>query len=203
MTSYAGGAGRIRPRSARRSVALAVLTLAVIGGALVIERPWSWCPADRGDASRIELGAFSGEVVLGGRPYRVGGSALLDYMPRVVVTPLDPLRYQLRGHPLSVTASISASSRDALDDPVFTCFRAARDSEVWARRPTTHGVQTLADGYPPGAPPPLRNEAWRMASASDGPEWRDGDRISLELWASVNGRPYVFVLPPFALLRAY
>jgi hypothetical protein len=40
-----------------------------------------------------------------------------------------------------------------------------------------------------------------MASINDGPEWQDGDRIDLELWAAVNGRDYVFVLPPFALTR--
>lgn len=96
-------------------------------------------------------------------------------------------------HPLGVTASISASSRDALGEPVFTCFRVTRGSETWPRRPTTYGTQTLADGYPPGAQPPTPNEAWRMAVANDGPEWPDGDRIGLELWASVDGRRYVFV----------
>jgi hypothetical protein len=40
-----------------------------------------------------------------------------------------------------------------------------------------------------------------MAVANDGPEWPSGDQISLELWASVDGRQYVFVLPPFALTR--
>jgi hypothetical protein len=65
----------------------------------------------------------------------------------------------------------------------------------------TYSTQTMADGDPPGAQPRTRNDAWRMAVANDGPEWPDGDLISLELWASVNGRPYVFVLPPFALMK--
>jgi hypothetical protein len=109
----------------------------------------------------------------------------------------------LRGdrHPLTVTASISASSRDALGDPAFTCFRAIRGGDVWARRPTTHPTQTMADGYPPGAAPPVNNEAWRMASATDGPEWPGGETVSLELWVSANGQQYVFVLPPFALMK--
>ena len=59
----------------------------------------------------------------------------------------------------------------------------------------------MADGYPPGAPSPTPNNAWRMATITDGPEWSDGDRIELELWATVRGRHYVFVLPPFALMR--
>jgi hypothetical protein len=28
-----------------------------------------------------------------------------------------------------------------------------------------------------------------------------GDIVGLELWANVNDRPYVFVLPPFALMK--
>lgn len=187
------------PKFTRRYLVLSVLALAVIGAAPVIERSWPWCPVDWSDASRIELGGPSADVLLDGRPYRVGGQAALDYMLRVITSPLDQLR--AGRHPLVVTASISAPSREALGDPVFTCFRATRGGEVWAGRPTTHGTQTAADGYPPGAPPPARNEAWRQAVANDGPEWPDGDRIGLELWASVNGRRYVFVIPPFALMK--
>ncbi len=40
-----------------------------------------------------------------------------------------------------------------------------------------------------------------MASANDGPEWPAGDRINLELWARVNGRLYIFVVPPFELMK--
>jgi hypothetical protein len=40
-----------------------------------------------------------------------------------------------------------------------------------------------------------------MASAMDGPEWPDGGSVKLELWVSVNGAQYIFVLPPFALMR--
>lgn len=197
--------GASNPRSFPRGYAAlaVVVALAVIGSTLVVARPWSWCPAQRSDASRIDLGASFGDVMLDGRPYRVGGQALLDYMPRASISPLDSLVYNVRGerHPLGVTATISASSREALGDPVFTCVRAVRGSEVWASRPTTYGTQTMADGYPPGAQAPVRNEAWRMASATDGPEWPDGDRIGLELWASVNGLHYVFVLAPFVLMR--
>jgi hypothetical protein len=34
-----------------------------------------------------------------------------------------------------------------------------------------------------------------------GPEWPAGDRIAVELGAIVNGRSYIFVLPPFTLMR--
>ena len=153
--------------------------------------------------ARVELASSSGDVFLGGRPFRVGADALLDYGLHALMTPFDRVSYALRGdhHPLTVTASISASSRDALGDPAFTCFRAIRGTDVWARRPTTHPTQTMADGYPPGAAPPVNNEAWRMASATDGPEWPDGGSVKLELWVSANGQHYVFVLPPFALMR--
>lgn len=187
----------------RRYAIASFLILALIGSALAMVRPWTWCLVDWSDAPRVELSGSSDDVILDGRPYRVGGNALLDYGLRALVTPLDRLAYGVRGqhHPLTVTASISADSREALGEPVFTCFQATRDGETWARRPTTHPTQTLADGYPPGAPPPPRNEAWRQAVADDGPEWPDGGRIDLEIWASVNGRRYVFVLPPFALMR--
>ena len=186
-------------RSARGFVILGALTLAVIGTALVVEQPWTWCPSDWSDASRIHLGSSGGYVVLDGQEFQVGGSALLDYMPRIVTSPLD--RAPANRHGLGINASISASSRDALGDPAFTCFRVTNGSESWARRPTTYGTQTAADGYPPGAPSPVPNFAWRMASLNDGPEWPDGDRIELELWAVVGGRHYVFVLPPFSLMK--
>jgi hypothetical protein len=165
----------------------------------VVVQPWTSCPAGWGNAERVNLSASGGYVVLDGREFQVGGSALLDYGLRVVTSPPDQTR--AGRHPLTIVASISASSRDALGDPAFTCFRVTRGSDVWARRPTTYGTQTMADGYPPGAPSPTPNNAWRMASISDGPEWGDGDRIELELWASISGRRYVFVLPPFPLMR--
>jgi len=183
-------------------VGLAILL--VIGSALAIGRPWTtWCPTDWDGVARVELASSSGDVFLGGRPFRVGGDALLDYGLHALMTPFDRVLYALRGdhHPLTVTASISASSRDALGDPAFTCFRAIRGTDVWARRPTTHPTQTMADGYPPGAAPPVNNAAWRMASATDGPEWPDGGSVKLELWVSANGEQYIFVLPPFALMR--
>jgi hypothetical protein len=40
-----------------------------------------------------------------------------------------------------------------------------------------------------------------MALANDGPEWPDGGQITVELWAIVHGRSYVFILPPFALMK--
>jgi hypothetical protein len=189
----------IRSRSARAFVVVGFVALAVIGTAFVVARPWTWCPSGWTDAARVHLSSSGGYVVLDGREFQVGGGALLDYMPRIVTAPLDQSR--AGHHPLSINASISAISRDALGEPVFTCFRVTRGSEVWARRPTTYGTQTMADGYPPGAPSPVPNSAWRMASVNDGPEWPDGDRIDLELWATVGGRDYVFVLPPFALMR--
>lgn len=179
---------------------LGVVVLGVLGAVLVVGGPWNTlCPTDWSNASRIDLSTSSGDVVLEGRPFRVGGNALLDYMPRIVTSPFDQLR--AGWHPLTIVATISAPSREALGDPAFTCFRATRGGEIWSRRPTTYATQTLADGDPPGAQPRARNDAWRMAVANDGPEWPSGDQISLELWASVNGRHYVFVLPPFALMR--
>jgi hypothetical protein len=195
---------RARRRFSPTHLLLGVALLGVLGAALLVSRPWTTlCPTDWSNALRIDLSRSSGDVVLEGRPFRVGGHALLDYMPRSISSPRDFVFEALRGerHPLTVTASISASSREALGDPAFTCFRVARGGEVWARRPTTYGTQTLADALPPGAPPPAYNEAWRLAVANDGPEWPDGDLISLELWANVDDRPYVFVLPPFALQR--
>jgi hypothetical protein len=189
----------VRPRSARALAFIGFVALAAIGTALVVAQPWTWCPSDWSDAARVPLSSSGSYVVLDGREFQVGGGALLDYMPHIVTSPLDQSR--AGRHPLGINASISAISRDALGEPVFTCFRVTRGSDVWARRPTTYGIQTMADGYPPGAPSPIPNNAWRMASINDGPEWPDGDRIDLELWATVGGRLYVFVLPPFALMR--
>jgi hypothetical protein len=186
-------------RSGRLLAAFGGVGLAVIGTAVVVAQPWTQCPSDWSGAPRIHLSSSGGYVVLDGREFQVGGGALLDYGLHGMTSTLDEARANRHG--LAITASISASSRDALGEPAFTCFRATRGAEVWARRPTTHGTQTMADGYPPGAPSPVPNNAWRMASLSDGPEWPDGDRIDLELWATVNGRGYVFVLPPFALMR--
>jgi len=186
-------------RRYRPIIALAFLAVVAIGTALVLTRPAAGCPAGWSDVSRIDLGTSFGDLMLDGRPYRVGGSALLDYMPRAVISPLDRLRASR--HPLTITATISAPSRDALGAPEFECFRAIRGGEIWAARPITYATQTLADGYPPGAQPPVNNEAWRLAVLNDGPEWPDGEQISLELWATVHGRRYIFVVPPFALMR--
>lgn len=174
---------------ASRYVVSGVLVLGLITGALIVERAWPSCPTGWSDAPRVDLGGSFADVMLDGSPYRVGGSALLDY------------GLQARRHPLGISASISAPSRTALGEPVFACFRAFRDGEVWAGRPTTYGTQTMADGYPPGAQLPAHNEAWRQARFNDGPEWSEGDRVSLEFWATIHGRPYVFVVPTFALMK--
>src|SRR4029079_10099236 len=97
-----------------------------------VAQPWNSCPSDWGNAARLHLGSSGGHVVLDGRDFQVGGGALLDYMPRVVTSPLDQAR--AGRHPLSINASIGTISRDALGDPVFTCFRAAGETEVWGRR---------------------------------------------------------------------
>src|SRR3981081_2180457 len=111
----------IRPKSRPLVAALGVVALAAVGTALGVNHPWMQCPSDWSDAARIHLSSSGGYVVLDGREFQVGGGALLDYMPRMVTSPLD----QGRGgrHPLTVVAHISASSRDALGDPAFTCFR--------------------------------------------------------------------------------
>ncbi len=189
---------RVQRKVARRYVVLGVTLLAMLASAVVIVRPWTLCPGDWSGAARVDLSGSS-DVVLDGIPFRVGGGATIDYMPRAITSPLDRLRADR--HPLAITGSISASSRDALGEPEFTCLRATHGNELWAGRPTTYGTQTLADAYPPGAPPPTNNEAWRGAVLSDGPEWPAGDRIGLELWATVHGQRYVFVVPPFALMK--
>jgi hypothetical protein len=76
----------VRRSFARRYVIVGVLLVAGLGTALVIERPWTSCPSDWGDAARVSLGTASGDMTLDGTMYRVGGSALLDYMPRVLST---------------------------------------------------------------------------------------------------------------------
>lgn len=191
--------GRVRRGSARGYAAVG-LALAVMSMAVLIAHPWTTlCPTDWSDAPRIALASSSADVTLDGRPFRVGGDAVLDYGLHGVTSPLDRLRASR--HPLTVIATVAASSREALGDPAFTCVRATLGSEVWARRPTTYPTQTLADGYPPGAQPPAYNEAWRLAVLNDGPEWPDGEPIALELWLSVDGRHYIFTLPAFALMR--
>ena len=129
---------------------------------------------------------------LEGTRYDVSASAMLDYMPHSGPP---------SGHPLSVVAHIGAISREALGGPQFTCVRVTHGDEVWARRPTTYEVTTLADGYPPGAPSPVPNPAGRMGARGDGPEWPAGDLIGLEVWIDVGGHHYVFVAPPFPLMK--
>lgn len=173
-----------------RAVVLVAVGLAgVVGVLLLVQRDVS-CPAFWRDGDRVSISQYGADVTLGARRYRVSGSALLDHMPGG-----DPQ------HPVTITASVSASSREALGDPVFTCVRVARGGEVWARRPTTHATQTMADGYPPGAPSPVPNEAWRLATAGDGPRWQPGDEITLELGLRVDGHGYVLVLPSFPLMK--
>ena len=192
-----------RPVVRRRLVA-SILIVAVVGSALVITQPWSWCPTDWSNATRIDILGSSADVTVDGTVYRVGASALLDYMPRGFTSPFELWLYQIshaERHGLGINASISAISRDALGTTEFTCFRAIHANEVWARRPTTYQIQTAADGYPPGAPSPVPNEAWRQARASDGPEWPDGESVGLELWADIRGHHYIFAVPPFALMK--
>jgi hypothetical protein len=192
-------------RRTARAVVGALLLATVVGAlALVIAQPWSWCPVDWSDATRVDLVGSSTDVTVDGTVYRVGAFALLDYMPHGFNNRFELWLYQVfhgERHPLTARASVEAISRDALGSPEFTCFRATHGADVWARRPTTYGTQTMADGYPPGAPSPVPNEAWRQASADDGPEWPAGDLVGLEVWASIRGHHYVFVLPPFALSK--
>src|SRR4030088_1698965 len=114
----------IRPKSRPLVAALGVVALAAVGTALVVAQPWMQCPSDWSDAARIHLSSSGGYVVLDGREFQVGGGALLDYMPRMVTSPLDQARANRHG--LGINASISASSREALGEPAFTCFRATR-----------------------------------------------------------------------------
>src|SRR5438046_1777346 len=84
--------------------------VALIATAVLVEQPWTWCPTDWSDAPRIHLSSSGSYVVLDGREFQVGGDALLDYMPRIVTSPLDQAR--ANRHPLTIVASIWASSRD-------------------------------------------------------------------------------------------
>lgn len=145
---------------------IVTVSILVVAG-LLIARPGTSCPSNWIDAQRIIVPGSSRDVSLASRAYRVGGSATLDYMPRGFSNPLELWLYQLthgERHGLAITASVSAISRDALGDPQFTCFRAIHGSDVWAVRPMNYGTQTSADGYPPGAPSPVPNEAWRQSS---------------------------------------
>lgn len=181
---------------------VATLVAAVIASGLVIAQPWSWCSSNWSDATRVDVLGSSADVTVSGTVYRIGASALLDYMPRDFSTPLELWVYQLlhgERHGLSVTASVEAISRAALGNPEFVCFRATHGGEIWARHPTTYATQTMADGHPPGAPSPVPNQAWRQASASDGPEWPAGEAVGLEVWVDLNGYHYTFVFSPFPL----
>ncbi|HUQ41017.1 MAG TPA: hypothetical protein VM052_00800 [Candidatus Limnocylindrales bacterium] len=188
----------------RRRLFASVVIVAVVVSALGIVQPWSWCPTDWRNATRVDVQGSFADVTVEGTVYRVGASALLDYMPRGFTSPFDLWLYETfhaERHGLGINASISAISRDALGTPEVTCFRAVRGNEVWSRRPTTYQVQTAADGYPPGAASPVPNEAWRQAQANDGPAWPDGETIRLEVWVDIRGHPYIFAIPPFALMR--
>ena len=180
--------------TAGRVLVVALISVALVGGSAITGWLWPWCPIRLAPA-RVELDGPFADVVLEGKAFRVGASALLDYSLRSGPWPSPD------SHPLGVVATISAVSRDALGEPVFTCVRVTRGGETWARRPVTYGTQTRADGYPPGAPPPVPNEAWRLGVANDGPEWPAGDTVALELWAAVHGRHYLFALPPFPLRK--
>lgn len=180
------------PRHLRRYALLAVAAVLIAAVAVVWTRVDASCPSDWSDAQRIEMTGGAAAFTLDGTRYEVSASALLDYMPHSGPP---------SGHPLSVVAHIGANSREALGDPQFTCVRVTHGEEVWARRPSTYEVTTLADGYPPGAPSPVPNPAGRMSARGDGPEWPAGDLIGLEVWVSVRGQHYTFVAPPFPLMK--
>ncbi len=88
-------------------VVIAAALVAFVAGAIAVARPWSWCPSDWSGAARVELpDGFGTDVVLDGKPYRIGGTALLDYAPRGVFSPMDQVVAMLRipqRHPLTVT----------------------------------------------------------------------------------------------------
>lgn len=157
------------------------------------------CPSDPAVVSRIQIVSTTADVVLEGRPYRFSANAFLEHggtgAPSADTSP-DANRYEL-----AVNATISAPSRDALGQPEFTCLRAVQGTEVWSRRPMTYSTQTMADGYPPGAPAPSPNEAWRRASVRNGPTWSAGSVIDLELWITVRSRHYVVTVPSVMLVK--
>ena len=171
-----------------RPVVIGVVALGIVALALALNNARPACPADWAGAQRIEIKGSSADVALDGHPYRVGGRALLDYMPRT-----GPPFPRPGEHPMGVNMSISAPNTAELDDPEFTCVRVTRGSGVWTKRPDNYGAQT-SQSYPAG-------EAWRNAYAYGGPEWPVGDVIGVELWATVRGQRYVFVLEPFALMK--
>ena len=180
------------PRRFARYALVAVAAIVLAVAAIFVTRADASCPSNWGDAQRIEMTNSAASFTLEGTRYDVSASAMLDYMPHSGPP---------SGHPLSVVAHIGAISREALGGPQFTCVRVTHGDEVWARRPTTYEVTTLADGYPPGAPSPVPNPAGRMGARGDGPEWPAGDLIGLEVWIDVGGHHYVFVAPPFPLMK--
>lgn len=187
----------------RRVVAF-VIAVGVVTTTVVLLSLRAPCPGDPA-ATRVELGrSADAGIDVDGHSYRVSASALLDYMPRSYPVPPSysgPLKSQAVRHPLQIIATISAGSISDLGEPIVTCFRATRGTDVWSGRATTHGIQTAADGYPPGAPSPVPNRAWRLATSSDGPEWSESDSVTIEIWATIRGRPYVFVLTEPSLMK--
>jgi len=179
-----------RLRSARAFAVLGFLGIAVTGTALVVQQPWTWCPSDWSDAARVHLGASGGYVVLDGQEFQVGGNALLDYMPRLVTSPLDQAR--AGRHPLGVTASISASSRDALGDPAFTCFRVTRGSEAGhaVPRPTERRPGPMDTLRVRRRPFPITLGAWRPSTmvqsgrTAIASSWSSGRRSAVDIMSS-------------------
>jgi hypothetical protein len=152
------------------------------------------CPFELIPAQKVEIATpfGSADLQVDGRGYRVGGSgAMLDYMPRVDSGPLARLGPQ--PHPMGTTMSISALTRGDLENVAFTCVRATRGAEVWARRPSNYDIQSPQWDAP--------GESWRMAAANGGPEWPAGDPVALEISVVIRGHRFVLAYPPVALLK--
>lgn len=193
---------RVQPTQMHRLVFGAAIVAVVAAMALltrVAMSPSTECPSDSAEVSRIQLAGTTADVALEGKPYRLSANAFLEHGGTA-----GPSAYRSSDadhYELAVNATISAPSREALDQPEFTCFLAVQDSDVWSRRPMTYPTQTMADGNPPGAPAPSPNEAWRRASVRNGPTWRAGSMIDLELWITVRSRHYVVTVPSVMLVK--
>lgn len=174
-------------------VAIAALLITVV----VSDR--TPCPSISTRFSRIQLADATADVVLEGGSYTVSARALLDQDP--VTTSLSYRPPEAPRHRLTISATISAQSREALGQPEIVCIRATQGADAWSQRPTTYPTQTMADGYPPGAPSPSPNVAWRRAIVRNGPMWQAGSKVDLELWLTLRGRRYIVDLPPVVLVE--
>jgi hypothetical protein len=176
-----------------RQAFVAILVVGLGAIALAASRIPEICPLDWSGAQRVDVTNpySSADLIVNGRTFRVGGSALLDYMPRGFSGPL--VRLGPAPHPLNVNLSVSGPTRADLEGAAVTCVRATHGAESWSRRPQNYEIQSPQWDAP--------GDSWRNASAQEGPDWPAGDAIGLEAWVIIAGHRFVLVYAPFELMK--